>query len=268
MIVGKSNLTTTATVMYLVIMVVLPLSALISLAADLGWTQFVTAATAPRAMASYKLSVVASFIAASINCVVGLLAAWVLGRYRFPGRRVLDALIDIPFALPTAVAGIALTALYAPNGWVGSRLDAVGVKVAYTRAGIIVALTFIGFPFVVRSVQPVLASLERELEEAAMSLGASWWQTIRRVVLPMIAPALVSGFALAFARALGEYGSVVFIAGNMPMRTEIPALLIATKLDQFDYAGAAAMAVVMLSISVVMLLVIHALERQSRRFAA
>jgi sulfate/thiosulfate transport system permease protein len=219
-------------------------------------------------MASYRVTFGASFVAALINTVFGMLVAWVLVRYRFPGRRVVDAMVDLPFALPTAVAGIALTTLYASNGWIGSRLDLLGIKVAYTWLGITVALVFIGLPFVVRTVQPVLDDLEVEVEEAAASLGAQRWQTFTRVVFPTIAPALLTGFALAFARAIGEYGSVVFIAGNMPMKTEIVPLLIITKLEQYDYAGATAIAMVMLVVSFGLLLTINLLQWAARRRSA
>jgi len=203
-----------------------------------------------------------------INAITGLLVAWVLVRYRFPGRKLIDALVDLPFALPTAVAGIALTTLYGPNGWIGRWLEAIGIKVAFTPLGVAVALTFIGLPFVVRTVQPVLQDLEREIEEAAASLGASRWQTFRRVLLPPLMPALLTGFALAFARSVGEYGSVVFISGNMPMKTEIAPLLIMTKLEQFDYPGATAIAVVMLVFSFIILLGINLLQWAGRRRAA
>jgi len=234
--------------------------------ADLGWSGFWAAVTAPRVLASYQLTFGASLIAALVNLVFGALAAWVLVRYTFPGKRVLDALVDLPFALPTAVAGIALTALYSRNGWLGSLLEqGLGLKVAFTPKGIVVALIFIGIPFVVRTVQPVLEDLEREIEEAAASLGAHRWQVIRRVLLPAILPALLTGFALAFARAVGEYGSVVFIAGNMPMVSEITPLLIISKLEQYDYAGAAAIATVMLAMSFVLLLAINLLQAWQAR---
>lgn len=255
------GLTLGFTLTYLGLIVLLPLSTIFVKAASGGWAAFWAAATAPRVLASYRLSFGASFVAAAINVVFGLLVAWVLVRYRFPGKKLVDAIVDFPFALPTAVAGIALTTLYAPNGWIGSL---VRVRVAYTQLGVVVALTFIGLPFVVRTVQPVLENLEPEIEEAAASLGASRWATFRRVLLPSISPALFTGFALAFARAIGEYGSVVFIAGNMPMRTEIAPLLIMTKLDQFDYAGAAAIATVMLVVSFALLLTINALQRRPR----
>jgi sulfate transport system permease protein len=230
------------------------------------WGRFVEIVTSPRVMASYRLSFGASFVAAAINSVFGLVVAWVLARYRFPGKRLVDALVDLPFALPTAVAGIALTSLYAPNGWLGRYLEPHGLKVAFTPLGVTVALTFIGLPFVVRSVQPVLEDMDTDIEEASASLGANTWQTFSRVIFPTIFPALLTGFALAFARALGEYGSVVFISGNMPMRTEITALLIITRLEQYDYAGATAIATVMLVASFVLLLVINLLQARARRF--
>ncbi len=253
------------TLAYLGIIVLLPLAAAFIRTAGMSWADFVAAVASPRVVASYKLSFGASFAAAAVNCVFGLIVAWVLVRYRFPGRRILDALVDLPFALPTAVAGIALTAIYAKNGWVGQWLEPLGVKVAFTEIGVFVALTFIGLPFVVRTLQPVLEELEPELEEASATLGANRWQTISRVILPELFPALLTGFAMAFARALGEYGSVVFISGNMPMRTEITPLLIITKLEQYDYAGATAIAVVMLVVSFVMLLLINLLQKWSRR---
>ncbi len=219
----------------------------------------------PRALAAYRISFGASLVAAVINGIFGLLAAWVLVRYRFPGRRLIDGLIDLPFALPTAVAGIALTAVYAPTGWLGRYLEPLGVKVAFAPLGIIVALTFTGLPFVIRTVQPVLQDMDRDVEDAAASLGAGSAQVFRRVIFPELFPSLLTGFALAFARAVGEYGSVVFIAGNMPMRTEIAPLLIVTKLEQYDYAGATAIAMVMLAISFVLLLLINLLQRWSAR---
>ncbi|MFF7396937.1 sulfate ABC transporter permease subunit CysT [Achromobacter sp. NPDC008082] len=254
-------------VLYLSVLVLIPLAALPIKSAELGWQGFWDAVTAPRVMASYQLTFGASLIAALVNLVFGTVVAWVLVRYRFPGKKILDALVDLPFALPTAVAGIALTALYSEKGWLGGPLSEwFGLKVAFTPLGIVIALIFIGVPFVVRTVQPVLEDVEREIEEAAASLGASRWQTIRRVLLPTITPALMTGFALAFARAVGEYGSVVFIAGNMPMVSEITPLLIISKLEQFDYAGAAAIATVMLVLSFVLLLVINLLQGwQARR---
>jgi sulfate transport system permease protein len=236
--------------------------------ATLSWPQFLGHVASPRAIAAYQLSFGAAFVGASLNAVFGLLVAWVLVRYEFPGRRMLDGLVDLPFALPTAVAGIALTAVYAENGWIGRPLLALGIKAAYTEVGVVIALTFIGLPFVVRTVQPVLADLEAEIEEAAASLGATRWQTFARVILPTLMPAIVTGFTLAFARAVGEYGSVVFISGNMPLRTEIAPLIIVTKLEQFDYAGATAVAVVMLLVSFVLLLALNLLQRWSNRFSA
>jgi sulfate transport system permease protein len=253
---------------YLGLIVLIPLATIFVRSAGLGWHAFLATVTSPRVLASYRLSFGASFIGALINSTFGVLAAWVLTRYRFPGRRLMDALVDLPFALPTAVAGIALTTLYAPTGWVGSRLAPLGIQVAYAPLGVVLALTFIGLPFVVRTVQPVLQDLEVELEEAAASLGASRWQTFRRVLIPALAPAILTGFALSFARAIGEYGSVVFISGNMPFRTEIAPLLIMTKLEQFDYAGGTAIAVVMLVSSFALLLAINLLQWAGRRRAA
>jgi sulfate/thiosulfate transport system permease protein len=253
---------------YLSLVVLLPLATVFARTANLSGAALWAAVTDPRVMASYRVTFGASFVAALINTVFGLLVAWVLVRYRFPGRRVVDAMVDLPFALPTAVAGIALTTLYASNGWIGSRLDPLGIKVSYTWLGITVALIFIGLPFVVRTVQPVLDDLEVEVEEAAASLGAKRWQTFTRVVLPTVAPALLTGFALAFARAIGEYGSVVFISGNMPMKTEIVPLLIITKLEQYDYAGATAIAMVMLIVSFGLLLTINLLQWALRRRSA
>jgi sulfate transport system permease protein len=248
------------TVLYLSLIVVIPLLAAFFKTATLTWDAFWSVITAPRVLASLRLSFGASFVAALINAVFGFLVAWVLVRYRFPGRRLIDALVDLPFALPTAVAGIALTAVYAPNGALGRLLEPLGVKVAFTPLGVLVALTFIGLPFVVRTVQPVLEDLEAELEEAAATLGARRWQTFQRVILPIMLPALLTGFTLAFARSIGEYGSVIFIAGNMPMVSEITPLLIITKLEQYDYAGATAIAVVMLTISFLLLLLINLLQ--------
>ncbi len=250
---------------YLGLMVLLPLATVFTRSADLSWADFWATISNPRVVASYRVTFGASFVAALVNTVFGLLVAWVLVRYRFPGRRIVDAMVDLPFALPTAVAGIALTTLYTPNGWVGQYLEPFGIKVSYTWLGITVALIFIGLPFVVRTVQPVLDDLEVEVEEAAASLGARRWQTFLRVVLPTVAPALLTGFALAFARAIGEYGSVVFISGNMPMKTEIGPLLIITKLEQYDYAGATAVALVMLLVSFVLLLAINLLQWAARR---
>jgi sulfate transport system permease protein len=253
---------------YLSLMVLLPLATVFTQTATLSWPEFWSTVTTPRVLASYRVTFGASLVAALINTVFGLLVAWVLVRYRFPGRRIVDAMVDLPFALPTAVAGIALTTLYAANGWVGSWLDPLGLKVSYTWIGITIALIFIGLPFVVRTVQPVLDDLAVEVEEAAASLGADRWQTFTRVIFPTVAPALLTGFALAFARAIGEYGSVVFISGNMPMKTEIVPLLIITKLEQYDYSGATAVALVMLVSSFVLLLTINLLQWAARRRAA
>jgi sulfate transport system permease protein len=253
---------------YLSLVVLLPLATVFARTSELSGSALWATVTAPRVMASYRVTFGASFVAALVNTVFGLLVAWVLVRYRFPGRRVVDAMVDLPFALPTAVAGIALTTLYASNGWIGRYLDPLGIKISYTWLGITVALIFIGLPFVVRTVQPVLDDLEVEVEEAAASLGAQRWQTFTRVVFPTIAPALLTGFALAFARAIGEYGSVVFIAGNMPMKTEIVPLLIITKLEQYDYAGATAIAMVMLIVSFGLLLTINLLQWAARRRAS
>ncbi len=258
------NITLGFTLVYLCLIVLIPLSAVFLKTFTMSWSGFWEAVTSDRVMASYRLSFGASLIAAAINVVFGGIVAWVLVRYRFPGKRLVDALVDLPFALPTAVAGIALTALYAPNGWIGQYLEPLGIKVAFTPLGIVVALTFIGLPFVVRTVQPVLEEAERELEEAAASLGASRWETFTRVIFPTILPALLTGFAMAFARATGEYGSVIFIAGNMPMISEIAPLLIVTKLEQYDYAGATAIAVVMLSISFLLLLAINLMQAWTR----
>jgi len=256
------------TLFYLGVVVLIPLSTLFLKSATLGLGGFWAAVTAPRVLASYRLTFGASLAGAAVNALFGLIVAWVLVRYRFPGQRLVDALVDLPFALPTAVAGIVLTTLYAENGWLGRPLAQAGIKVAYTPIGVMVALTFIGLPFVVRTLQPVIESLDAEVEEAAASLGASRLQTFRRVILPAILPAWITGFALAFARALGEYGSVVFIAGNMPMKTEISALLIITKLEQYDYAGATAIAVVMLVASFVLLLAINRLQSWSTRLTS
>jgi sulfate transport system permease protein len=256
------------TLFYLALVVLIPLSTLFFRSAGLGLEGFWAAVTSPRVVASYKLTFGASLAGAAINALFGLVVAWVLVRYRFPGHRFVDALVDLPFALPTAVAGIALTTLYAENGWLGRPLAAAGIKVAFTPLGITVALTFIGLPFVVRTLQPVLESLDPEVEEAAASLGASRVQTFARVILPALLPAWITGFALAFARALGEYGSVVFIAGNMPMKTEITPLIIITKLEQYDYAGAAAIAAVTLVASFVILLTINRLQAWSTRLTS
>jgi sulfate transport system permease protein len=262
------RLTLGFTLLYLALVVLVPLSTLPVRASSLGWEAFWNAVTDARVVASYKLSVGASLAAAVVNGVFGLIVAWVLVRYTFPGKRLIDAVVDLPFALPTAVAGIALTTLYSPNGWLGSRLDAMGVKVAFTPLGIAVALTFIGLPFVVRTLQPVIESLDPEIEEAAASLGASRGQTFLRVLLPQLLPAWITGVALSFARALGEYGSVVFISGNMPFRTEITPLLIMTKLEQYDYAGATAIASVLLLLSFILLLTLNKLQAWGRPRAA
>jgi sulfate transport system permease protein len=231
----------------------------------MGWQAFLDAATSPRVLASYRLSFGASLLAAAINVVFGLILAWSLVRYTFPGRKLVDALIDLPFALPTAVAGIALTAIYARNGWVGQLLEPMGIRIAFTPLGILVALTFIGLPFIVRTVQPIIEDLDAEFEEAAASLGANRLQTVRRVVFPALLPALLTGFALAFARAVGEYGSVIFIAGNIPFVSEITPLMIITKLEQYDYEGATAVASVMLIVSFVLLLIINGLQAWTSR---
>ncbi|HZZ56402.1 MAG TPA: sulfate ABC transporter permease subunit CysT [Opitutaceae bacterium] len=254
------------TVAYLSLIVLLPLSAGIAYAAGIHGHVFWHAVTSPRVIDAYKLSFGASLLAAAVNMVFGLIVAWVLTRYELPGRRIIDAIVDLPFALPTAVAGISLTSLYSPTGWVGRWLAPLGIQVAFTRLGVFVALTFISLPFVVRTLQPVLVELEPEIEECAASLGASRLQTLFRVLIPELMPSLLTGFALAFARALGEYGSVVFISGNMPHQTEIIPLLIITKLEQFDYQGATALAMVMLAVSFLMLLVINLLQKWSRRF--
>lgn len=254
------------TLFYLCLVVLIPLSSAFIRAAGLGWAQFWTVVTAPRVLASYKISFGASLGAASLNLMFGLLVAWVLVRYRFPGKRFVDGIVDLPFALPTAVAGIALTQVYAPNGWLGKPLIELGIRAAYSQLGILIAMTFIGIPFVVRTVQPVLEDLDVQFEEAAHSLGASSAQTFWRVIVPEMLPALLTGFALAFARALGEYGSVVFISGNLPFKTEIVPLLIITKLEQYDYRGATAIAVVMLVASFVLLLIINLLQRWASRY--
>lgn len=254
------NLSLGYTLLYLSLIVLIPLSAAFIKTTELSLHDFWAVVSAPRVVASYKLTFGASLIGALINAVFGLTTAWVLVRYTFPGKKIIDALVDLPFALPTAVAGIALTAVYASNGWIGSFLESYGIKVAFTPLGIIVALTFIGLPFVVRTVQPVLQDLEAETEEAAASLGANRWQTFVKIILPAIWPALLTGFALAFARAIGEYGSVIFIAGNVPMVSEITPLIIITKLEQYEYASATAIAVVMLVISFLLLFAINGLQ--------
>ncbi len=254
------GLTLGITIAYLSLVVLIPLVAMFAKAATLEWSQFVGAVWAPRVVASYRLTFGAALGGALINAVFGFLVAWVLVRYEFPFKRLVDAVVDLPFALPTAVAGISLAAVYAQNGWIGRYFAPFGIKIAFTPIGVLIALTFIGLPFVVRTVQPILEDFEREQEEAAACLGATRWQTFRRVVLPALIPALLTGFALAFARALGEYGSVIFIAGNVPMKSEITSLLIITKLEQYDYAGATALAVVMLLVSFVLLLAINTLQ--------
>lgn len=259
------HLTLGYTLLYLSLIVLIPLSALVLKTFTLSWDQFWAAVSSPRVLASYRLTFGASFAAALVNVVFGLLVAWVLVRYSFPGKRIVDALVDLPFALPTAVAGISLTALLAGNGWIGQYLEPLGIQLAFNPNGVVIALIFIGLPFVVRTVQPVLEESEKELEEAAMCLGATRLQTFTRVILPSIAPALLTGFAMAFARAIGEYGSVIFIAGNMPMVSEITPLIIIGKLEQYDYAGATAVAVVMLLFSFVLLLVINGLQAWQRR---
>jgi len=262
------HLTLGYTILYLCLIVLIPLSALVFKTFTMSWAQFWTAVSAPRVLASYRLTFGASFLAALVNLVAGLLVAWVLVRYKFPGKKIVDALVDLPFALPTAVAGISLTALLAGNGWIGQYLEPLGIKLAFTPAGVVIALIFIGLPFVVRTVQPVLEDTEKELEEAATSLGATRWQTFRLVILPSITPALLTGFAMAFARAIGEYGSVIFIAGNMPMVSEITPLIIIGKLEQYDYQGATAVALMMLVFSFLMLLVINGLQGWQRKRGA
>ena len=261
------HLTLGYTLFYLCLIVLIPISALFLKTFTLSLDQFSAAVTSPRVMASYRLTFGASLIAALVNLVFGLLLAWVLVRYKFPGKKLVDALVDLPFALPTAVAGISLTALLAGNGWLGQYLEPMGIKLAFTPAGVVIALIFVGLPFVVRTVQPVLEDAEKELEEAATSLGATRLQIFTKIILPHIAPALLTGFAMAFARAIGEYGSVIFIAGNMPMVSEITPLIIIGKLEQYDFAGATAVAVVMLVISFSLLLVINALQGWQRRSA-
>lgn len=255
-------------VSYLCLLVLIPLAGLFLKTATLSWSRFWQVTTDPRVVAAYKLSFGASLIAAGVNVFFGFLVAWSLTRYRLPGRRVIDALVDLPFALPTAVAGISLTSLYAANGWLGRTLEPAGFKVAFAQTGVVMALIFVGLPFVVRTLQPVLEELDREAEEASASLGAPRWQTIRRVILPELLPALLTGFALAFARGLGEYGSVIFISGNMPMRTEIAPLLIVQKLEEYDQAGATAIAVVMLVASFGVILFVNLLQRGRRTMPA
>lgn len=254
------------TVLYLSLIVLFPLSAIFIKTSGLTWIQFWQTISDARVVASYKISFGTAFGAAVINTIFGFIVAWVLVRYSFPGKRFVDALVDLPFALPTAVAGIALTTIYSKNGWIGSILEPLGFKVAYTPIGIMIALTFIGIPFVVRTLQPVIEELQKETEEAAVSLGAHRWKTFTKVIFPELLPAALTGFTLAFARAVGEYGSVVFISGNMPMKTEIAPLLIMTKLEQYDYAGATAIALVMLVISFFLLLVINFIQWRANRF--
>lgn len=253
------------TVLALSLIVLIPLSALIIKTSTLGWHEFVDAVASPRVIASYRLTFGASLLAASVNAIAGLLVAWVLVRYQFPGKKLVDALVDLPFALPTAVAGIALTALLAGNGWVGQHLEPLGIQLAFNPNGVVIALIFIGLPFVVRTIQPVLEEHEKELEEAATCLGANRRQIFLKVIFPSILPALLTGFAMAFARAVGEYGSVIFIAGNMPLVSEITPLIIVSKLEQYDYAGAAAVATVLLVVSFFMLFIINGLQALQRR---
>lgn len=253
------------TLIWLILIILIPISGLILRTTSLGWPQFLSIATDPRVLAALRMSFGGALIAACINAVFGVVLAWVLVRYRFPGKRIIDAIVDLPFALPTAVAGIALTTLYAPNGWVGQFLTPLGIKIAYTPAGVVIALIFVGLPFVVRTVQPIMEEIDREVEEAAATLGANRFQTITRVLLPGLAPAVLTGFALSFARAVGEYGSVIFIAGNLPYVSEIAPLLIVIKLEEFNYPAATAIAAVMLGISFVMLLVINLIQTWSRR---
>ena len=259
------GLTMGFSIFYLSLIVFLPLSALVLKTFELSLDEFWAVVASERAIASYRLTFGASFVAASINLVFGLLVAWVLVRYSFPGKKVIDALVDLPFALPTAVAGIALTSLYAPNGWIGQYLTPLGIQVAYTSIGITIALIFIGIPFVVRTVQPVLADIETELEEAASALGANRWQIVSRIIFPILLPALLTGFALAFARGVGEYGSVIFIAGNQPFKTEIAPLMIISRLEEYDYPAATTIAVVMLVISFVILLLINLIQAWASR---
>ncbi|UCD76156.1 MAG: sulfate ABC transporter permease subunit CysT [Phycisphaerales bacterium] len=259
------GLTLGFTLLYMSLIALIPLAALFARAASMDWTDFWQTVSHPRALASYRLSFGASLLAATLDAIFGFLVAWVLIRYRFPGQKIIDAMVDLPFALPTAVSGIALTTLYAPNGWIGRIVEMAGIKVSYTPAGVVIAMMFVGLPFVVRAVQPAIAELDLEVEEAAASLGAGRWQTFRRVILPAVLPSLLTGFAMSFARAVGEYGSVVFISGNMPMKTEIAPLLIVIKLEQFDYGGATAIATVMLVASFLLLLLINLLQWWNRR---
>ena len=258
------GLTLGFSIFYLSLIILIPLGAVFLKTFTMSWDQFWATITGARALASYRLSLGASMTAAAINTVMGLVVAWVLVRYEFSGKRILDALVDLPFALPTAVAGITLTAMFAGNGWLGTYFESLGIKVAFSRLGVVVALTFIGLPFVVRTLEPILQDLDPEIEEAAATLGANRWQSWTRVIFPELLPAVLTGFALAFARAIGEYGSVVFISGNMPMQTEITPLLIMTKLAQFDYAGATALAVAMLTLSFGLLFLINLLQWWSR----
>ena len=260
------GLTLGYTILYLSLIVIIPLSAVVFKTTSLSWGAFWETVTSPRVMASYRLTFSVSIAAALLNGIFGVMTAWVLVRYRLPGKRLIDAIVDLPFALPTAVAGITLATIYSPDGWIGRILTPLGIKVAYTPLGIFVAMTFIGLPFVVRTVQPVLEDLESELEEAAVCLGASRLQTFTRVILPALMPAILTGLALAFARAVGEYGSIIFIAGNMPMVSEITPLLIITKLEQYDYAGATAIASVMLGASFIILFGINLMQWWSRRY--
>lgn len=258
------GLTLGFTITYVTLLILIPLAGLFLYTTKLSWHQFVATILDPQVLASFRLSFGASFLAALINVIFGFIIAWVLARYDFFGKKIIDALVDLPFALPTAVAGISLAAIFAPNGWVGSLLEPLGIKLAYSASGVVVALIFIGLPFVVRTVQPVLEEFESELEEAANSLGASWWKTFSRVIFPALFPALLTGFALAFARSLGEYGSIIFISSNMPFVSEIAPLLIVTKLNQYDYTGATAIGVVMLVTTFIILLCINALQAWSR----
>ncbi|PPJ47420.1 sulfate ABC transporter permease subunit CysT [Rhizobium sp. KAs_5_22] len=259
------GLTLGYTIFYLTVIILIPLVGLVWRSASLGWEEFFAIATDERTMLALKVSFGSALVAGAINAVFGVIVAWVLVRYDFPGRRLLDAVVDLPFALPTAVAGISLAALYAPNGWIGSLLAPLGIKIAFTPVGIVVALVFVGLPFVVRTVQPVMEELDREVEEASATLGATRFQTLRMVVLPALTPAILTGFALAFARGVGEYGSVIFIAGNIPYVSEIAPLLIVIRLEEFNYAGATAIACIMLAISFAMLLFINLLQMWSRR---
>lgn len=252
------------TLFMLCLLVLIPLSTLFLKTTTMTWPEFLEVLQSPRVIASLKLTFGTAFLGALINSIFGVIGAWVLVRYSFPGKRIVDGLVDLPFALPTAVAGITLTTLYSSHGWMGKPLAALGIKAAYNPLGILIALTFIGIPFVVRTVQPILEDFDRDMEEAASTLGASRWQTIRTVIFPVLFPSILTGFTLAFARAVGEYGSVVFIAGNMPLKTEITALLIMTKLEQFDYAGATAIAVIMLVASFLLILVINIIQWRSR----